>query len=160
MFLDPDIETRHRGVFVALLALIAWLPVPLGSNRPWSWSLMEAVAFVLVGVWLLGITRRSDPLPAGLLAATRIIWILLAWICYVLAQSLPAPTVILEIVNPAGLRHYQALDAAGIETNPAFSVARQATLEAFLKYAAYVAHLRADPRGCELPLASSLPPRG
>ena len=53
-FTDNRGEPVHREslwLFLGLLALIAWLPIPLGSNRPWSWALMEVVAFGLLALW-------------------------------------------------------------------------------------------------------------
>ena len=38
---QADTETDGwlvRSVFYGLLGLIAWVPFPLASNRPWSWS--------------------------------------------------------------------------------------------------------------------------
>ena len=31
-------QRLSRIVFWGLMALLAWAPLPLGSNRPWSWS--------------------------------------------------------------------------------------------------------------------------
>ena len=36
-------------LFFGLLGLIAWLPVPLGSNRLWSSALMHAGSLSLLG---------------------------------------------------------------------------------------------------------------
>jgi hypothetical protein len=33
-----------------LLVVVAY---PLGSNRPWAWTVMEVVTFALVGAWLM-----------------------------------------------------------------------------------------------------------
>ena len=35
-------------------ALLVWAPIPLGSNRPWAWSLLAAWAAVLLLAWGLG----------------------------------------------------------------------------------------------------------
>nr|WP_010133615.1 O-antigen ligase family protein [Microbulbifer agarilyticus] len=43
----------ERGLFYGLLALIFWLPIPLGSHRPWAWGLMEVWVFTLTAGWLL-----------------------------------------------------------------------------------------------------------
>ncbi len=36
--------------FWLLVATLAWAPFPLGSNRPWSWSLL---VFLITGLWLI-----------------------------------------------------------------------------------------------------------
>jgi hypothetical protein len=51
-----------RWLFLALLVLISWLPVPLGSNRPWSWGLMEVAAFGLLATWPPGCSGRDGAL--------------------------------------------------------------------------------------------------
>jgi O-antigen ligase len=42
-----------RIIFWLLLALIALAPLPFGSNRPWSWSLLALGSAALLGVWTL-----------------------------------------------------------------------------------------------------------
>ncbi len=44
----------HKTLFFAFLLFVFWLPIPLGSNRPWAWSLNEIyVAFLLLGCLFL-----------------------------------------------------------------------------------------------------------
>jgi hypothetical protein len=38
--------------FFSLLILIAWLPLPYGSNHAWAWALMEVGIFSMVLAWL------------------------------------------------------------------------------------------------------------
>lgn len=58
----------HKTLFFAFLLFVFWLPIPLGSNRPWAWSLNEIyVAFLLLGClfllpaaqWWLAIQRAK-----------------------------------------------------------------------------------------------------
>jgi hypothetical protein len=52
----------EQWLFLGLAALLVWLPIPLGSNRPWAWTVMEVVAFVLLGLWIFGwATERMKP---------------------------------------------------------------------------------------------------
>ena len=41
-----------RWIFAAYLTLLVWPPIPLGSNRPWSWALMEVWILLLALAWL------------------------------------------------------------------------------------------------------------
>jgi O-antigen ligase len=42
-----------RVLFFALLGLIVWLPLPMGSNRDWAIGILCASVFVLAAVWLV-----------------------------------------------------------------------------------------------------------
>lgn len=49
-----------RLVFWGLVAVIAWAPLPLASNRPWAWSLLSfAIGVLLTGWAVAALTRRS-----------------------------------------------------------------------------------------------------
>lgn len=42
--------TLNRVIFFLLCSILVWAPIPLGSNRPWAWSLLELLigsAFLL-----------------------------------------------------------------------------------------------------------------
>ena len=59
-----------------LLALLVCAPLPLGSNRPWSWSLLAvatAIALLLwaVGAAATGMLRSIAEAPATLQAGSR-----------------------------------------------------------------------------------------
>lgn len=43
------------GVAALLMALLFWAPAPLGSNRPWAWSLLAVLAGALLGLWAVGV---------------------------------------------------------------------------------------------------------
>ena len=79
MSTDSLRPAANRWLFAGYLALLAWAPIPLGSNRPWAWALLELWVFALAIWWLLdfarGKTRPGPALkaarPALLRAATR-----------------------------------------------------------------------------------------
>ena len=83
----------HSLFFYLFLALIFWLPIPLGSNRPWAWSIMEATIFILLaGVALSSVIYKQafwaklKPYLFLLLPITTIqIWIML--------QLVPMPLI-------------------------------------------------------------------
>lgn len=52
-------------VFRLLLAVVVLAPLPLGSNRPWAWSLLATLVGVLLGAWgVLVLTGRARaPVP-------------------------------------------------------------------------------------------------
>ncbi len=63
-----------------LLALLVWAPLPLGSNRPWSWSLLAVATALALLLWALGAalgagTRPRAVWPVALAAATTLpVW--------------------------------------------------------------------------------------
>ena len=60
----------ERALYVGLLGLLVWAPLPLASNRFWSLSLLQAWVAVLFVLWLILRLRQS------------------------LDQSAPSPTII------------------------------------------------------------------
>jgi len=51
----------NRILFAGLMLLVVLSPLPLGSNREWSWSLCALIAAILAGVWgLASITQTSS----------------------------------------------------------------------------------------------------
>lgn len=74
-----------RVAFWLYIATLAWAPFPLGSNRPWSWSLLVllvALCWLLWGVGTWSAPERNwaplrrFALPA-LLGATTLLWALI-----------------------------------------------------------------------------------
>src|SRR5476651_2901016 len=55
----------EKLLFWALLALLVWIPIPLGSNRAWAWGVLEAYLFILVAVWLVlwALGKAAVPQP-------------------------------------------------------------------------------------------------
>src|SRR6267142_3475493 len=70
--------------FWLLVATLAWAPFPLGSNRPWSWSLLTILVSAIWLAWVLSVwsapeklrplRRLRGPLVLG---AVTIIWALI-----------------------------------------------------------------------------------
>ncbi len=46
-------KVLNRGLFFLLMLLVVVSPLPLGSNREWSWSLCALIAGVLGLVWVV-----------------------------------------------------------------------------------------------------------
>ena len=72
----------NKGLFFLLMLLVVASPLPLGSNREWSWSLCALIAGGLGLVWVvvnLGrintINSRMNPL-LPVLFALACVWVL------------------------------------------------------------------------------------
>lgn len=129
---------HNRGVFIALLVLLAWLPLPLGSNRAWAWAIMEAGAFGILAIWLLNFIKSPCKLPPAVQASVVPLVILIVWLVYIFLQAIPLPSGILKALSPAAYDLYDY--AGGMDTrNAPITIDRGATMAEFLKYASYVA---------------------
>jgi O-antigen ligase len=84
----PRIEALHRIREVALIAVLAWAPLPFGSARPWAWDLLGIIALALLG--LSAAYEAARPSRQGalrpLLPALVMGGLVAAWIVF---QSLP-----------------------------------------------------------------------
>ena len=56
-------SSATKALFHQLLAIIVCLPLPLASNRPWAWYLMEAWIFGLFTLWMLLVFKYKTQLP-------------------------------------------------------------------------------------------------
>jgi hypothetical protein len=130
----------EKALFWALLALIAWAPIPLGSNRPWAWSILEVSAYALLAVWSVtwaaNRTRASEPMRR----AWPVFALLLALIALEFIQLIPLPAAWIAAISPEAAK----LHAAAGEARPAghwmnLSVDPYATRAALLKTIAYSA---------------------
>ncbi|MGH8530634.1 MAG: O-antigen ligase family protein [Nevskiales bacterium] len=94
-------------LFWALLLLIVWLPLPLGSNRPWSAALLAAAAGLLLAVYctlqIAGRTNRAVHLKE--LSLPIALW--LAWLSWCALQLLPLPFATVAAWSPSAAELYR-----------------------------------------------------
>lgn len=122
--LDPPMrgESPHSGsvtrgadypLFIALVTLLVWAPLPLGSNRPWSWALMQGWILVIGVLWLRGAARGRWSVTPALLRARWILALSGAWIVWGLVQLIPLPGSLLGVVSPEAAGAYSEAAVAG-----------------------------------------------
>ena len=140
-----------RYLFYGLLALMVWLPLPFGSNRPWAWHLMEVWVFLLAAMWLLGYLKTWCELTPAFKKAWMAWTALALWLAFVLFQFIPIPYAGVEALSPEAARiHSQAslaqetapvnlpfTDFASHDRLATLSVDPYATANAWLKSLAY-----------------------
>jgi O-antigen ligase len=113
-----DVAHRHRQpepssdrlVFWSLALLVALLPLPLGSNRPWAWSLAASLVGLLLVAFGVGrflarpAARRGAPARLGLplaLFAPVVLWTLVQMLP--IGQGWPAAPIWAEAGRALGL---------------------------------------------------------
>ena len=90
-------QAIEKFSFVLLLALLVWLPIPLGSNRPWAWSLMEVISFILFA--LITICYSKQQLQTQLKPFRFLIFAIGGFVVYQFAQLIPLPHSMLSILS-------------------------------------------------------------
>lgn len=127
-------------LFAGLVALLVWLPVPLGSNRPWAWMFMELAAYALCAGWFVAWAFDkvdvSEPLQRAWPA-----WIaLIAWLGFETLHVLPMPRPLVSVLSPAAAAmHALAADAGAAPGWLTLSIDPHASRVSVLKTAAYIA---------------------
>lgn len=129
--------TRH--LFTAYLALLVLAPIPLGSNRPWAWALLELWVFVLAIAWLFGYLRGKHGGNAAFIKSWPMLACSAVWLAYVWLQLVPLPLEVLKALSPQAA-HWHALAAGpgGLDAAP-LTLDRHGTLHGALKSTAYLA---------------------
>jgi O-antigen ligase len=74
-------------------ALLIWAPLPLGSNRPWSWSLLAVWAALALLAWAVAQLAVSGPRPRAAWPVTLAALTTLPVWGFAFVQTLPAADV-------------------------------------------------------------------
>ena len=127
-------------IFYGLLLLLAWAPLPLGSNRTWAWAILVVGACLLAMAWLTGYLLGRFNLTD---AFRRARWALAAgalWLLYLGLQFTPLPADWIQILSPRA--HEAHALAAGVLGHPlaatlTLSVDPHATRDFWLRSLAY-----------------------
>ena len=88
------------GLFYTFIGLVFWLPLPLGSNRPWAWSLVEFVSFGILIWWLILFLRKRIPVSNTLKNCKLPIGCLLFFCLVNLIQIIPLPPGLVASMRP------------------------------------------------------------
>ncbi len=121
-----------------LAALIVWAPFPLGSNRPWAWSILELGIFGAGLLWLAGWARRES-FPGSVVRAARPAFVLLAlWLLFLMLQWIPLPPALVRTLSPRAAELHAAADyLLGGGRYITLSIDPHASFVFWLKHCAY-----------------------
>ena len=133
-------DIAGMALFWAFVALLAWVPIPLGSNRPWAWMVLEVWAYSVLAAWLvawaLGRVEASEPLRRAWPA-----WLLLGvWLLLQVLHVVPMPAAWIEHLSPqAAAMHALAADVGHPPVTETLSIDPHASLVSLYKSLAYAA---------------------
>lgn len=85
----------ERLSYWILLGLVVWAPLPLGSNRPWSWFLLALL--VAVALTLLSLDRHKS----GNTWSVRAWWLGALFLVFMVMQIAPMPMGALAYISPS-----------------------------------------------------------
>ncbi|OAD19554.1 O-antigen polymerase, partial [Candidatus Thiomargarita nelsonii] len=113
-----------------------WLPLPLGSNRPWAWAIMEVWIFSLFLVWLWGFWQGRFKLTPVFYKAKPILILFGLWLFYIAFQCIPLPYFFVEWLSPEAASMHALWTAH--PTTATLSVTPHTTAISLLKSISYV----------------------
>ena len=118
-----------------IVFLLLFTPLAFGTVHDWSIAVMEVVAFIILGAWLLKITiaGRIEVVKTPLVGLTA------AFIGLVLFQLVPLPPSIVKAISPSTALLYDRVFGAEAWDWRTISVHSGATLEELFKLLAYAA---------------------
>ena len=121
-----------------LVCLLLWAPVPLGSNRPWAWSLLENGCFGLAGAWLLLWMAGRVQAPRALRRAWPVFAIFGVWLLEQSFHLVPLPPSWVSMLSPEAARMHIATTTIGLPVgNETLSLDPFASRTSLLKSLAY-----------------------
>jgi len=132
-------SNADRSIFIGFLILMLWLPLPLGSNRPWAWAIMEIWIFSLALAWLWGFLRGYLSLTPVFSKAKPILILFLLWLFYIAFQCISLPFSLVEWLSPeAAYMHTLAATQSIPPTTATLSVDPHITTVSLLKSISYI----------------------
>lgn len=120
------------GLFLLLIVLLVWAPIPIGSNRPWSQGLLAASALSMGALWACMYGLSPFAMPKAVRALGVVGGLLGAWALYPILQLLPLPAALISVVGGPLNGVDLTVDSLGAASLTSLSVDRNATFGGFL----------------------------
>jgi len=127
-------DTTHPVLTCLFLGLVFWLPIPLGSDRAWAWSLMELWVFLIAIIIFFISLKNKTPIPIAVHAAKPILFLLAATLLWTGIQIIPLPISVLDILSPHAAKFAMESSQANYAS---ISLDPELTAKALLKGLAY-----------------------
>lgn len=88
-----------NSLFIALLVLLVWIPMPLGSVRPWAEGIMQTFSLLLLAGWIfIALRNRQTWLPEPVVLPAGILFF---WMIWQVVQIIPLPLFVVDLISPA-----------------------------------------------------------
>lgn len=100
--MNPPAGKFEQRLFAAYLLLLIWLPLPLGSNRPWAAAIFVGWAGLLCLAYLAGLRRGAVQSGVTFNQARVAWWLLAGWLAWLTLQWLPMPPGLRQWLSPQG----------------------------------------------------------
>ncbi len=100
-----------RAIFFAFLSLLIWLPLPLGSNRAWAWSVMEVWVLLLSLAWLVQYLRGRVVTSQAFVQAWPVTLGLAVVCAWVALQAVPLQAGLLQLLSPGAYEIHAATNS-------------------------------------------------
>ncbi len=126
-----------KPLFYCFLGLIAWLPLPLASHRPWAWSLMQVAVLLLAIYWCLLWWRNRVSITETSKRAWPALLFLGAWLLYLTIYLVPMPYVLVTALSPMAAQIHAEMYITGKPYWASLSLDRHASWVFFLKSLSY-----------------------
>lgn len=91
---------KDKFQYYCFLALLFWVPIPLGSNRPWAWGIIEVVAFILLATHLAFAIKNKDNIVTKLSPYKFLLLGFFTVQCWLIIQYIPLPELIWRTLSP------------------------------------------------------------
>jgi putative inorganic carbon (HCO3(-)) transporter len=131
-------SSADKPLFWLLLSLLVWAPIPLGSNRPWAWTLLEIGIYALLVAWLILFAAGKANVSDSASAAWLPLAVLAIWLALQLLHILPLAESLVEWLSPEAARIHSSTTAIGVPSTPfTLSVDPYTSGTSFLKSLAY-----------------------
>lgn len=125
-----------RAIYASFLLLLAWAPIPLGSNRPWAAALLEIGILSLAIAWLWLYASGRAHLRTSFLRAWPAMLLFALWLAWLALQIVPLPAALVQAISPTRAQLAAPGPAAALQT---LSIDPYASAGFLLKSCAYVA---------------------
>jgi len=132
---------REAFFFWAWAVLMVWAPIPLGSNRPWAWALLEMGILLLAALWLIAVAMGRMTIPVTLQRSKWFLLLLMIWLSYQALYMLPMPVKWVAWISPeAAAMHVlaESLNAGTADSWRTLAVDAHAAMVSWLKSLCYV----------------------